>query len=231
MIPFIPLRLTVDELLSPTRWRRTRSACRSTGPDDETGGVHRASGMRLRSPGPSEGKTMPTNIEIKARVDDLEAIRVAGGPLADGPAVLLDQEDIFFAAPVGRLKLRSFGDGRGRFDLLSSERHRRPQGLALHHRPHERPRSRPPSAILTSILGVVGVVRKRRWLYLVGQTLSPPRPGGGPGRGSRRAGGRPPPRSGRGRGDRHRRGLDGTAGDRRGQLIKAAYIDLMGGGS
>ena len=56
---------------------------------------------------------MPTNIEIKARVADLAPIRAAIEPLADGPAEILDQEDIFFAAPDGRLKLRTFGDGNG----------------------------------------------------------------------------------------------------------------------
>ena len=53
--------------------------------------------------------SMPKNVEVKARVDDVEALvanaeRLSGG---DGP-VLLQQEDTFFVTPTGRLKLRKF---------------------------------------------------------------------------------------------------------------------------
>jgi hypothetical protein len=47
--------------------------------------------MRLHSQGFSDGTTMPTNIEIKARVVDLAQIRPVVEPLADGPAETLDQ--------------------------------------------------------------------------------------------------------------------------------------------
>src|SRR4051794_33986033 len=75
--------------------------------------LHRASRMALYPPGNCGGATMPSNIEIKARVMDLAPIRAMIEPLADGPAQILDQEDIFFIAPKGRLKLRTFGDQHG----------------------------------------------------------------------------------------------------------------------
>ena len=42
---------------------------------------------------------MPSNVEIKARVPDMAAIRGRVESIADGPAEILDQEDIFFAVP------------------------------------------------------------------------------------------------------------------------------------
>jgi adenylate cyclase len=111
---------------------------------------------------------MPANVEIKARVGDLSSLRDRVESFADGPAEVLDQEDTFFAVATGRLKLRDFGSGRGE--------------LIRYHRPDDSgpktseytiaPTSDPLAlrAILSSVLGVLGVVRKRRWLYFVGQT-------------------------------------------------------------
>jgi adenylate cyclase class IV len=56
---------------------------------------------------------MPRNVEIKARVRDLEAVRQRAEALSDAPAVVLEQEDTFFSAPEGRLKMRVFPDGKG----------------------------------------------------------------------------------------------------------------------
>jgi predicted adenylyl cyclase CyaB len=111
---------------------------------------------------------MPQNVEIKARVVDLSSLRERVESIADGPAEVIDQEDTFFAVATGRLKLRDFGGGRGE--------------LIRYHRPDDSgpktseytiaPTSEPKAlkTILTEVLGVLGVVRKRRWLSLVGQT-------------------------------------------------------------
>ena len=111
---------------------------------------------------------MPTNVEIKAKVADLVPIRAAIEPLADGPAQVLDQEDIFFAAPDGRLKLRTFGDGNG--ELIHYHRGDIAGPETSHYTIAQTTAPEALKAILTSILGVVGVVRKRRWLYRVRQT-------------------------------------------------------------
>ncbi len=58
---------------------------------------------------------MPRNIETKVRIDapdTLDAVRARAAALADGPAELIEQDDSFFRAPQGRLKLRRFADGR-----------------------------------------------------------------------------------------------------------------------
>jgi len=111
---------------------------------------------------------MPSNVEIKARVSDIAALRERTESIADGPAEILDQEDIFFAAPEGRLKLRILGPARGELILY----HR--ADLAGPKTSHYRiaPTSEPEALreILTRVLPTRAVVRKRRWLYHVGQT-------------------------------------------------------------
>jgi adenylate cyclase len=53
------------------------------------------------------------NVEVKARIDSVEALLPRARALADGPDTLITQDDTFFACAHGRLKLRDFGDGRG----------------------------------------------------------------------------------------------------------------------
>jgi predicted adenylyl cyclase CyaB len=109
---------------------------------------------------------MPANIEIKARVEDLTALRAAAESLCDGPAELLCQEDHFFSIPDGRLKLRILGDGRG--ELISYRRADAPGPRPSHYliAPIGDPAAL--KEILAPLLGVLGVVRKRRWLYRAG---------------------------------------------------------------
>ena len=56
---------------------------------------------------------MAKNVEVKAKVEDPAALRVRIEALSDTAVEVLDQEDVFFHAPRGRLKLRTFPDGRG----------------------------------------------------------------------------------------------------------------------
>lgn len=49
---------------------------------------------------------MPSNVEIKARVSDIEALKAKALQISDGDAVVIRQEDTFFKVPEGRLKLR-----------------------------------------------------------------------------------------------------------------------------
>src|SRR4051812_30835929 len=53
------------------------------------------------------------NVEIKARVLDLDRLRQAAESISDTAVEVLDQEDIFFSAPEGRLKLRILGEHAG----------------------------------------------------------------------------------------------------------------------
>lgn len=111
---------------------------------------------------------MPTNIEIKARVADVTALERAVATLgATGPELLV-QEDTFFAAPRGRLKLRRLAPDRGELILYF-----RAEGIEPRPSDYTLAPTADPEAllsILTAALPVLGVVRKTRRLYLAGQT-------------------------------------------------------------
>ena len=115
---------------------------------------------------------MPRNIEIKARVSGIEALRARAQALADGPSRLLEQDDTFFAAPRGRLKLRTEGTHAGAVpgELIHYERADDTAARASDY-------VRVPVAdagalreVLARGLGVTGRVRKQRWLLQAGQT-------------------------------------------------------------
>ncbi len=111
---------------------------------------------------------MPRNVEIKARVRDMDAIHARAAALSDAPAIVLEQEDTFFHVPDGRLKLRVFPDGKG--ELIA---YRRPDAVGAKTSEYFVFRTPHPDALkrlLTEALGVRGIVRKRRLLFLIGQT-------------------------------------------------------------
>jgi len=111
---------------------------------------------------------MARNVEIKARVDDPDSLRARVEAMADSPVEVLDQRDVFFHAPEGRLKLRSFPDGRG--ELIA---YRRPDatGPALSdYRIHRTEAPESLEGFLAELFGTRGEVRKRRLLYRIGQT-------------------------------------------------------------
>lgn len=54
---------------------------------------------------------MPRHIEIKARIDRVEALLPTARALAHGEAGVIEQDDTFFQVAHGRLKLRQFADG------------------------------------------------------------------------------------------------------------------------
>ena len=106
------------------------------------------------------------NIEIKARVADREAVERRAAQLADRGPIRIAQADTFFHCARGRLKLRVFEDGSG--ELIQYDR---PDERAPSESSYTIHRSRDPGplhAALANALGVRGVVRKVRTLYLAG---------------------------------------------------------------
>ncbi len=111
---------------------------------------------------------MPTNIEIKARVRDFPDLKRRAEALSDSPIEVIPQEDTFFVTPKGRLKLRVLAPDRSQ--------------LVYYERPDEDGPKRSdyfifntndPENLKTALklaLGIRGVVKKTRYLYLVGQT-------------------------------------------------------------
>jgi predicted adenylyl cyclase CyaB len=111
---------------------------------------------------------MPTNIEIKARVRDLAGLRSRAEALSDTPVQVIPQEDIFFHTPKGRLKLRLL-----RPDFAQLVYYERPDQGGPKHSNYHIYETRDPEGLKTALslaLGVRGVVRKTRYLYLAGQT-------------------------------------------------------------
>ena len=111
---------------------------------------------------------MPRNIEIKARIGSVEALLPRACALAGSEAQVIDQDDSFFRVPMGRLKLRVFADGSG--ELIH---YHRPDAGEAKASDYVRVPVSDPDALreaLTSANGLLGRVRKRRWLLLVGAT-------------------------------------------------------------
>jgi predicted adenylyl cyclase CyaB len=111
---------------------------------------------------------MATNIEIKARVDDFEALRARAESLSDTPLEIIPQEDTFFNVEKGRLKLRLLAPTRG--CLIYYER---PDQGGPKRSEYHLAETRDPENLkiaLSLALGVRGVVRKTRYLYMAGQT-------------------------------------------------------------
>ncbi len=109
---------------------------------------------------------MAANIEIKARARDIARQLRLAIEMSPTPAQEMWQEDVFFNAPSGRLKLRIFENRTGELIYYDREdstgprvsryfisRTNDPQGLR---------------DVLAVSLGVRGVVKKRRTLVLVG---------------------------------------------------------------
>ena len=109
---------------------------------------------------------MARNVEVKARVDSVEALLPRARALADGDAERIEQDDTFFACAQGRL--RDFGDGSG--ELIHYER-ADDSGPKLSD--YVRASTSDAAALreaLSRAHAVIGRVRKTRLLLLVGQT-------------------------------------------------------------
>jgi adenylate cyclase class IV len=111
---------------------------------------------------------MASNVEIKARVTDPNAMRSRIESLgATGPDELV-QTDTFYNVPVGRLKLREFADGTGELIFYERPDALGPKVSDYHRAPTPEPV--PLREVLARSLGVRATVRKRRAVFLLGQT-------------------------------------------------------------
>jgi predicted adenylyl cyclase CyaB len=111
---------------------------------------------------------MPSNIEIKARVKDFSRLIHLSSRLSDRPEALLVQEDIFFNISAGRLKLRIFSAGEGELIFYQRADAKGPKQSKYSISPTSSPESL--RTVLGGALGIRGTVRKKRHLFLAGQT-------------------------------------------------------------
>ncbi|MBM4024803.1 MAG: class IV adenylate cyclase [Planctomycetes bacterium] len=112
---------------------------------------------------------MKRNVEIKAKVADLAAVRRIVEGFADSGPMELDQEDTFFKCPRGRLKLRRFA-GCAQGQLIYYERPEVAGPKESRYVVHSTADADGLRDVLAAALESIGVVRKQRAVYLVGQT-------------------------------------------------------------
>ncbi len=114
------------------------------------------------------GPAVPRNIEIKVRIDSVEALLPRARALAGAAPELIEQDDSFFTVPQGRLKLRQFADGSA--ELIH---YHRPDTAGARASDYVRVPVPDPAALrlaLARACGLRGRVVKRRWLLHVGAT-------------------------------------------------------------
>lgn len=111
---------------------------------------------------------MPSNIEIKAYARDFDEIRRRAEALSDMPVHILPQEDTFFNTPQGRLKLRVLAANQGELIYYTRPDREGPKRSHYHISLTADPENL--KRVLELAYGIRGVVRKTRYLYLVGQT-------------------------------------------------------------
>jgi len=111
---------------------------------------------------------MPANIEIKARVRDFALLQARAETLSDTPVEVIPQEDTFFNVPKGRLKLRQLSPDHAQLVYYERPDQDGPKRSTYHIFETADPQNL--KTALSLALGVRGIVRKTRFLYLVGQT-------------------------------------------------------------
>jgi adenylate cyclase class IV len=111
---------------------------------------------------------MPRNVEVKARIESVNALKPAAARIADDGPVEIAQDDTFFQCRSGRLKLRTISSDSG--ELIY---YRRADQLGPKESFYLRSQTSTPAILRESLslaYGEAGRVRKLRTLFIVGRT-------------------------------------------------------------
>ncbi|MFT4047808.1 MAG: class IV adenylate cyclase [Solimonas sp.] len=111
---------------------------------------------------------MARNVELKARIEDLEGLHRQARKIATSGPTLIPQDDTFFECSTGRLKLREFEDGRGELIFYQREDSLGPKESFYVRTPVLDPASM--RHALSLACGQIGRLKKRRMLYLFERT-------------------------------------------------------------
>jgi len=111
---------------------------------------------------------MARNVEIKARIESVEAMAPSVARLADQGPIEIEQDDTFFFCAQGRLKLRAFSATQGELIFYQRPNQAGPKESRFVIAPTSSPDSLREALMLAC--GSTGRVRKHRTLYLVGRT-------------------------------------------------------------
>ena len=113
-------------------------------------------------------RELPSNIEIKATVREPDQFRRIAMRIATEPCQTLHQEDVFFRVRKGRLKLRIFSDGSG--ELIQYERADTSGAKQSDYQIHCTSKPLELRKLLAAALGETVTVKKKREVYMAGQT-------------------------------------------------------------
>jgi predicted adenylyl cyclase CyaB len=111
---------------------------------------------------------MARNIEIKARIESVEAVSTKAAALADQGPIELLQDDTFFTCERGRLKLRALSPNEGQLIFYQRPNHTGPKESFFSIAPTSSPDT--VREVLSRAYGQAGRVRKHRTLYHIGRT-------------------------------------------------------------
>lgn len=111
---------------------------------------------------------MPRNVEIKARIDSVDALLARARAIADGGPTEIFQDDTFFACPNGRLKLRAFSESSGELIFYRRSDQAGPKESFYVISPTASPDTL--REALSLAYGQSGRVRKHRTLFMAGRT-------------------------------------------------------------
>ena len=111
---------------------------------------------------------MAKNVEIKARVESVDAIAATVAAMADRGPIEIQQDDTFFACDRGRMKLRALSTTEGELIFYRRANQAGPKESFFVVAPTASPDSL--REALSLAYGQAGRVRKHRTLYLVGRT-------------------------------------------------------------
>lgn len=111
---------------------------------------------------------MSRNVEIKARIDNIENLECKIEGIADGKPAEIIQDDTFFRCANGRLKLRTFSNGSG--ELIFYKRADESGPKECFYLISKTPEPETLRKTLDLAYGAAGRVQKRRMLYFIGRT-------------------------------------------------------------
>ena len=117
---------------------------------------------------PKDVVSLARNIEIKARVRNFDVVRRRAAALSSDTPEILKQEDVFFRASCGRLKLRQLAPDKGQLIHYERPDVSGPKTSTYSISYTEKPTQL--RDVLASALGETTIVKKVREIYLVGQT-------------------------------------------------------------
>ncbi|ACF14033.1 adenylate cyclase [Chloroherpeton thalassium ATCC 35110] len=111
---------------------------------------------------------MAQNVEVKAKIDSIDTFIKKASQLSNQESETISQEDIFFNCSNGRLKLRMIDEKKGQ--LIAYERPDSSGPKISSYKIYETPAPHVLKETLTKSCGILGIVKKTRYFFLIGRT-------------------------------------------------------------